>query len=144
MPESLPPEMVQQVKDWVVMLVDDHIDNTVVAQTVLEFYGATVHTARNGRECLRLMETIRPTVILLDLSMPVQDGWETLRTIRRTPQTAHIPVIAITAHAMADDRQRVLSAGFSAYLAKPYDVNALIPFIFRTVEQESDIAAHDS
>ena len=105
---------------WVVLIVDDEPDNLTVPKEVLSFYGAQVHTAEDGVEALQLLETITPTFILLDLSMPKMDGWETIKHIRADPRTSHIPVIALTAHAMSGDKERVEAAGFSGYIAKPF------------------------
>ena len=73
-----------------------------------------------------MMATFTPTVILLDLSMPEMDGWEMHRRLKANPETAHIPVIALTAHAMADDKERVMQAGFTGYIPKPYTIKTLV------------------
>lgn len=121
---SFQPENTQ---GWIVLIVDDHWDNVNVAQTALEFYGAEVHIARNGQEGLQLLEQFTPSIILLDLSMPVMDGWTMFDHIRARPETATVPVIAVTAHAMDTDREAVLQAGFNGYIPKPYDVTTLVP-----------------
>jgi len=119
-PSSLPP-----IKEWIVLIVDDQEDNLVVSSTTLEFQGAKVHTATNGQACVEKLQTVRPTVILMDLSMPRMDGWEALKYIRETPELATIPVIALTAHAMGGDKERILEAGFDGYIAKPFEVFGL-------------------
>ena len=106
--------------NWTVMIVDDEPDNLAVAQKVLEFSGASVHTAGNGVEGIALLDHLLPTFILLDLSMPEMDGWEMFEKVRTNAKTEHIPIIALTAHAMAGDRERVLDAGFDGYIAKPF------------------------
>jgi CheY-like chemotaxis protein len=107
------------VAGWVVLVIDDEMDSLEVAQRVLRFHGATVHTASNGSDGLELARTVQPTFILSDLSMPVMDGWELLSHLQEDPATAHIPVVALTAHAMQGDRERVLNVGFYNYLTKP-------------------------
>lgn len=114
--------MPADIHEWVVVLVDDHEDNIVVARTALEFYGATVHTALDGAEGLELIAAVQPNLILLDLSMPIMDGWEMFRRVRERPELAEVPVVALTAHAMDGDRERVLKAGFDGYIAKPFNV----------------------
>ena len=109
-----------QVANWTVLIVDDEPDNRVVPQELLKFYGAKVFSAENGREGLKSLAEMMPTFILLDLSMPEMDGWEMLKQIRADPRLAHLPVIALTAHAMAGDMERVFEAGFNGYIAKPY------------------------
>ena len=108
------------IKQWTVLIVDDEPDNRTIAETVLSFSGAKVHTAVHGVDGLKLLEDLTPSFVLLDLSMPVMDGWEMLKQIRANVKTQTIPVIALTAHAMAGDRERALEAGFDGYIAKPF------------------------
>ncbi len=110
---------------WTILIVDDQPDNLMIAKVALEFQGAKVSIAANGEEGLPLLATIQPTLVLLDLSMPKMDGWEMLRRIRAQPETSRIPVIALTAHAMDGDRERVMDAGFDGYISKPFDVMTL-------------------
>ncbi len=115
-----------EVRSWRVLIVDDEPDNLGVSKAVLDFHGATTYVARDGKEGLDLLSQIMPTVVLLDLSMPQMDGWQLLKEIRATPRLAHLPVIAVTAHAMQGDRERVLQAGFDGYIPKPYRVATLV------------------
>lgn len=108
------------VGQWVVLIVDDEPDNRAIAETVLSFSGVRVHTAMHGEDGLQRLEEVLPTFILLDLSMPVMDGWEMIKALRDNPKTQGIPVIALTAHAMAGDREKVMEAGFDGYIAKPF------------------------
>lgn len=119
------------VAGWVVLVVDDEPDNLAVARKVLEFGGAEVHTAANGLEGLQALETITPSFILLDLSMPEMDGWEMLTRLRASERTLQIPVVALTAHAMAGDRERVMEAGFDGYIAKPFRLSTFMSEILR-------------
>jgi CheY-like chemotaxis protein len=114
------------IKEWVILIVDDEPDNVGVASKVLSFQGIEVHTARNGEEALQLLENISPSLILLDLSMPVMDGWTMHARLRENPEYANIPVIALTAHAMASDKHRVLESGFDGYISKPFRIMTLI------------------
>jgi CheY-like chemotaxis protein len=107
------------LKDWDVLVLDDEPDSLEVATRVLKFYGASVHTASNGREGLEMIQSLRPRFVISDLSMPVMDGWEFLYNLRKDSQMDNIPVIALTAHAMAGDRERGIQAGFHNYLTKP-------------------------
>lgn len=113
------------VANWTVMVVDDEPDSIEVVTDVLEFHGATVHSANDGRRALDMLGTLRPTFILTDLSMPIIDGWALLASIRNSSELDSIPVVALTAHAMQGDAERALAAGFTAYLTKP-----LSPFSF--------------
>jgi len=122
-------------KDWTVLIVDDEPDNVGVARKVLAFGGAQVHVARNGVEGLAMLDDVRPTFILLDLSMPEMDGWEMLKIVRGNDQMADIPIIALTAHAMSGDKERVLESGFNGYIAKPFRINSFIADIQKCLEQ---------
>lgn len=121
----------QEFANWVVLVVDDEPDNIGVAEKILSFYGATVHVAHDGLEGLHLLETVTPTFILLDLSMPNMDGWEMLKEVRKDLRWLHVPVIALTAHAMAGDRDRVMDAGFDDYIAKPFHLTSFLEDIRR-------------
>lgn len=116
----------QEIKDWVVLIVDDEPDNLNVAQKVLSFGGADVHIARNGREGLEKLDEVQPTFILLDLSMPEMDGWEMFKLVRQRQELEHMPIIALTAHAMQGDKEKVIDAGFNGYIAKPFRINSFL------------------
>jgi two-component system cell cycle response regulator DivK len=123
--------------NWIVLIVDDEPDNLMIPQEVLTFLGAQVHTAENGEQGLELLATIKPTFILLDLSMPKMDGWEMIKKIRDVPETARIPVIAVTAHAMSGDKERALEAGFNGYIAKPFWFEPFLAEIKRCLSELS-------
>ncbi len=108
------------VSNWEVLVVEDEKDNREIAFRVLTFHGAKVHEAEHGAAGMALLDDINPTFILLDLSMPVMDGWEMLKQLKANPKTAAIPVIALTAHALVGDRERVIEAGFDGYISKPF------------------------
>ncbi len=120
---------------WTVLIVDDEPDNLSVAEKVLSFRGATVHTAINGEEGLKALEQITPTFVLMDLSMPRMDGWEMHKKMRENPLTAQIPVIALTAHAMEGDKDRVMAAGFTGYIAKPFRLGTFFIEIEKCLQQ---------
>lgn len=112
----------QAATSWIVLIVDDEPDNIGVAEKVLRFSGAATYTAENGVEGLKVLESVVPTFILLDISMPIMDGWTMLKHIRQNPDVKHLPVIALTAHAMHGDRERAIEAGFDWYISKPFHV----------------------
>ena len=114
------------VSGWFVLIVDDEPDNRSIASKVLTYSGAKVYTAANGAEGLVGLEQFVPSFILLDLSMPVMDGWEMCRKVRANPKTQHIPIIALTAHAMAGERDKALAAGCNDYDTKPVDFVRLL------------------
>ena len=118
------------VSGWAVLIVDDHPDSLVITELTLGAYGAQVRTASSVEQAFAILESFQPTFILLDLSMPMIDGWSMLESIRQNRLLANIPVIAVTAHAMSGDEERVLAAGFDGYISKPFSpvhfVNDLI------------------
>ena len=104
---------------WNIVVTDDDPDSIRVVECILGFFGARVRTAECGSACLDLIRQERPTFLLLDIQMPQMSGWDVLSAIRQDVWLSDLPVIAMTAHAMIGDRERVLEAGFNAYLPKP-------------------------
>lgn len=103
----------------VVLLVEDNVDNRMIYRTILEFAGYSVLEALDGQTALDRAREDQPDLILMDISIPLLDGWETTRILKQDPATADIPIIALTAHALAADRQRAEEVGCDGYLAKP-------------------------
>src|SRR5579859_5049711 len=106
----------QNTSTWSVLIVDDEPDNLEVVAEALEFFGASIKTAKDGLDALAVLQDFTPNLILLDLSMPKMNGWETRARLKADSKIARIPVIALTAHAMAGDLERALAAGFDGYL----------------------------
>lgn len=105
-----------------ILLVEDNDTNVHLATFLLEHHGFTVELARNGVECLaRVHAGPLPDLILMDLQMPLMDGYEAARELLADPVTAPIPILAVTAYAMAGDRDKALAIGFRDYIEKPYD-----------------------
>ena len=117
-----------------VLVVEDEYDSQQMVSKILQHQGLEVFVAHNGTECLEIVGRVRPFLVITDLSMPDMDGWETLEALRTNPQTAHIPVIAMTAYhsvAVAADAQR---AGFDAYFSKPLDLPSFIACVHDLAE----------
>jgi two-component system, cell cycle response regulator DivK len=108
-----------------VLVVEDNASSRRLACEVLELHGYVVEGVETGEEALEVIGERRPDVVLLDVQLPGIDGVETLRRLRSDPQTADLPVVAVTAYAMRGDRDQFLADGFDAYIAKPIDVRAL-------------------
>lgn len=117
---------IQNTSTWQILIVDDEPDNLEVVAESLQFFGASVKIANNGEEGLKTLEEYMPSFILLDLSMPVMDGWEMRSRVKANPKTRHIPVIALSAHAMAGDKERAMNAGFDGYMTKPINIPTLL------------------
>lgn len=124
-----------------VLLVEDNEDNRTIYTTILRHCGHEVAEAGTGEEGIRLARELRPAVILMDVAMPGIDGWEATRRLKADPITAHIPVIALTAHAMAEDRQRAVEAGCESYLAKPIEPRRVVEEVEKLLARVAAAAA---
>lgn len=114
---------------WKILVVDDAFDNLEVLKIALNFYGAEVKTAQDGLHALDVLKTYLPNIILLDISMPQLNGWDTLKAIREDDRLRAVPVVAVTAHALRGDREKIMDAGFTDYIAKPFHIATAIPHI---------------
>ncbi|HEX6587667.1 MAG TPA: response regulator [Longimicrobiales bacterium] len=102
-----------------VLLVEDNEDNLIVYRTILDHVGYRVIEARDGEEGVARAKADLPDLILMDVSLPKMDGWEATRRIKADDDTRQIPIIAVTAHALDDDREKATQVGCDGYLAKP-------------------------
>lgn len=116
-----------------VLLVEDNEDNRTVYRTILEHFGYGVAEARNGEDGIRIARESLPDLILMDISIPVIDGWEATRILKSSPDTAHIPIIALTAHALATDRAKAEEVGCDGYLAKPCEPRRVVAEVERFI-----------
>jgi two-component system, cell cycle response regulator DivK len=116
-----------------VLIVDDVQDNREMYTLYLQHVGFHVETAADGREGLRKAHALRPNVIILDLSMPLIDGWTLCRALKGNPRTRRIPVIALSGFADPNSRQRAQAAGVDAFLSKPCLPDELVREIRRRV-----------
>ncbi len=109
-----------------ILLVEDNPENRDMLSRRLIRRGYEIEFAEDGEEAVRKAGEVSPALILMDLSLPVMDGWEATRRIKADAATAAIPVIALTAHAMASDREKALGAGCDDYDTKPVDLERLL------------------
>jgi CheY-like chemotaxis protein len=109
-----------------ILYVEDNEDNIFMLKNRLTRAGHTVMIATDGAQGVAMASSERPDLILMDLSLPVLDGWEATRRIKAAPDTKHIPVIALTAHAMTGDREKALSAGCDDFDTKPIEMPRLL------------------
>jgi CheY-like chemotaxis protein len=121
-----------------VLLVEDNEDNRTIYSTVLRHLGYQVIEAADGVEAVALARSEHPDLILMDISIPRMDGWEATRVLRRDASTRDIPIIALTAHALSDDRARATEVGFSSYLAKPIEPNAVVAEVRRWIGRKGE------
>lgn len=111
-----------------ILIADDYADNRELLRLILEADGYAIREARDGRECISMAQEEPPDLVLVDLSMPELDGWETLRELRNDARTRHIPCIAVSAFASLDPK-RPFNEGFDAYLSKPYRSRDLLDMV---------------
>jgi CheY-like chemotaxis protein len=109
----------------IVLIVEDIPVNLMLAEAVMAAAGYYVITASSAEEALRLLRSVHPNVILMDVQLPGVDGLTLTRQLKADPTTARIPVIALTAHAMKGDEEAALAAGCDGYISKPLDTRTL-------------------
>ena len=112
--------------DALVLLVEDNEVNRYLARFLLEHGGFAVITANNGMEALEQARARKPDLILMDIQMPVMDGYEATRALKADPVLQSVPVVAITAYAMPHEREQALAAGCAGHIEKPIDTSTFI------------------
>ena len=120
-----------------ILIVEDNEMNRDMLSRRLERKGYTVSIAVDGQEGFAKAQADQPDLILMDMSLPVIDGWEATRRVKAAPETKHIPVIALTAHAMASDEQKAREAGCDDFDTKPIDLARLLEKMGRFVPAPS-------
>jgi CheY-like chemotaxis protein len=121
-----------------ILLVEDNELNRDMLSRRLLRANYTVLTAADGVEALRVIREQRPDVVLLDMNLPVKDGWTTCREVREDPAIANTRIIALTAHAMGEDKARALAAGCNDYATKPVDFPELLEKISQLAPGDSE------
>ena len=116
-----------------ILLVEDNEDNRIIYRLTLIHFGYEVIEATDGETGIQLATEILPDLILMDVSIPGIDGWEATKILKADPRTAHLPIIALTAHALARDRDRSIEVGCDAYLAKPVEPRRVLEEIERVL-----------
>ena len=121
-----------------VLLVEDNEANRVMLSRRLARRGYEISIATDGRQGIAAAQAEQPDLILMDMNLPEIDGWEATRLLKSQSTTRHIPVIALTAHAMISDRQRALEAGCDDYDTKPVELSRLLAKIAALIERETE------
>jgi two-component system, cell cycle response regulator DivK len=116
-----------------VLVVEDDADHRDVCVTILRHHHYEVVEAADGEEALRRVGECPPDLVLMDAMLPVMDGWQATATLKGTPVTKHIPIIILTALAMAPDRERSVEVGADAYIAKPCDPKRVVEEVRRII-----------
>ncbi|MEO5334581.1 MAG: response regulator [Magnetococcus sp. YQC-5] len=133
-----PTDVIAWVNGAKVLLVDDNAINRQVATEIFQGLGLIVETAEDGLEAVRKVEASEFDMIFLDIQMPRMDGYTATRQIRSLPQREHLPIIAMTAHAMTGDREKSLAAGMNDHISKPIDKKQLFSILMRWIEPRTD------
>jgi len=112
-----------------ILIVEDEPNNRELAIKILTFSGYDTLSASTGQEAVEKIKERNPDLVLMDLSLPVMDGWEAAAMIRSETSYEKLPIIAVTAHAMEGDRESALAAGCTDYVSKPYCPSQLLEVI---------------
>ena len=118
-----------------ILLVEDDLMNRDMLARRLKWEGHQVISAADGRQAVALAQSQQPDIILMDLGLPIMNGWEATQSIKTAPETSSIPVIALTAFAMAEDRHKALAVGCDEYETKPVNFPRLLAKIQALLEQ---------
>ena len=132
--ETAPPD-IRFAKENVVLCVEDHPINQKMIAAIFKDLGIDIHMADNGKEGYAKALEILPHLILMDLHMPVMDGFEAVRKIRENPILAKTPVVALSADAFLQQQKGALDAGFDDYITKPVDLDRDIPIFAKYLKQ---------
>ena len=114
-----------------VLIVEDNEDNRIIYSTFLEHAGYRVIEAVTGPDGVSMAREQMPDIILMDISVPGMDGWEATRILKADPGTRDIKIVALTAHALADDREKSFQVGCDGYLAKPIEPKGVLAEVQR-------------
>jgi CheY-like chemotaxis protein len=126
-----------------ILIADDYEDNLELLGLLLTAAGYQIKEARNGQECLTQALAQIPDLIMIDLSMPVLDGWEVFRQLKANSFTARIPCVAVTAFGDSD-RYRALEAGFDGYLSKPFRGAELLETVAQLLELRPNLSSYST
>ena len=118
-----------------ILVAEDQEDNRQILRDLLASAGFRMIEAHDGEQALTVARSERPNLILMDIQLPILDGYEATRSIKRDPELKHIPVIAVTSYALSGDEERAREAGCDGYVAKPYSTRHLLAKIGQFLEQ---------
>jgi len=120
----------------IILIVDDNETNRKLCRLLLQKNGFETIEAEDGATGIKMAKEHLPSLILMDIQMPVMDGIAAMKALRAEPETASIPVIALTSYAMKEDKEKFLAKGFDGYISKPIDKNAFIDAVLKMLRPE--------
>ena len=115
------------------LIVEDEVDSAEVVERILTYHNISFVTTHNAEDALLTLQTEAPTVLIIDLALPGMDGWGLLKEVKNSPETSHIPAVAITAYHSTDVAQEAIDAGFNAYFPKPVEATSFVRELERIV-----------
>jgi CheY-like chemotaxis protein len=131
--ERNPRQQVMEMSKPIILIVEDNFDNMALLKLLLEREDYHILSARNGEEGLNIVQSKIPDLIVLDLDMPIVNGWEVLVTLKSNPKYQEIPILVVTAHLLSGEHTKVMKAGANGYIAKPFKVSTFISEIKKLV-----------
>ncbi|MCP4757682.1 MAG: response regulator [Proteobacteria bacterium] len=137
--QKKPQEEIAFSRDNVVLVVEDNLITQELISKIFLNFGIAIHLAGNGQEGIELARCLKPDLVLMDVFMPVMNGLEAARQIRNDPGLTEVPIIALSAGALADQKANAQEAGMNDYLVKPININSLIPVLGRYLRTEKTI-----
>jgi CheY-like chemotaxis protein len=111
---------------WNILVVEDENDSMELVQEILAYYNIRSVGATTGEEAVQLLDTLRPTLIIIDLALPGMDGWSVLKHVRTHPTLSRVPCVAITAFHTPELAEAAIEGGFNAYFPKPIDASSFV------------------
>jgi two-component system cell cycle response regulator DivK len=121
-----------------ILYIEDNSDNRMLVRRVLEAEGYRVVEAEDGPEGIKLLRSMTPDLILMDINLPDIDGYEVTKRLKQAPSMTNVPVIAMTANVMRGDREKTLAAGCDGYIPKPIDIDVLPDQIAKFLRKKND------
>ena len=122
-----------------ILYVEDNIDNRTLVRRILISEDYNLIEATNAAECLKVLESTKPDLILMDINMPDMDGYTLTAKIKTTPGFERIPILALTANVMRGDKEKTLEAGCDGYIQKPLDIDQLIKEVERFLARSAHV-----
>ena len=122
-----------------ILYVEDNIDNRTLVRRILISEDYNLIEATNAAECLKVLESTKPDLILMDINMPDMDGYTLTAKIKTTPCFERIPILALTANVMRGDKEKTLEAGCDGYIQKPLDIDQLVKEVERFLARSAHV-----